>query len=740
MGRRGTLAICLLLIVMLMSTTAATASTQKTIGYASVDVKVILDGKVVLAKGLSIEGRAYVPVRAMIEGWGGTVDWDNVDKVITAYYEGCNLKFLTKTQTMTLNGARVLDKATNGPLEVDYRILKGTTYVPARVLIEGFGFDASFDANQTLVLEKNTGLDETLPLWSMVENFVPPEGAKKATEHFSGTLHFSTTAMHVTPTPEEMEPVLSGDYSHPWALWNGWGYSFDFLADQDPDGAVPLYELDATLFPGLEVQFFTTEEGDLVPVQRGIIRKPVKDRTESFWEIIIGPGKVWLENEDPVWKGWNKAAFPFSLVQSQEGEALIGLAFFYYKNEQVSKLYVQVSNDTGGGFIFWDADFNMKAWAEVDIAYTPNTIANEMDLQAAFTQEKANRLPMKPLSELGEAVSGMGGDVDHDNVLTMAMLVDDVIYYSPINTPFGEYPYPYGMRVGVWSVSKSLIPGIAALRLAQKYGTDFLETKIVDYFKEGVEFDYVSDEAKARWEMVTINHALRMTTGMGPAGYGPNWASTSLNTYQWAYSYDLADQIRYYFNQGPVPDDEVTGPGQKFYYMDQDMWIATLAMERFLKEKEGPDATILNMLVEEVFKPIGVDHFATGTSYTETGEVGFPYSAWGVLPTIDYLAKAGRLIANMGMAKDGTQILSRALIEDLYTNPEYQFGFWKTQFTNETGDTFYIPTMSGAGGNYVLCMPNGIVGIALGYNSYNFSWNDAQKQTIVEAAYNLKPF
>jgi hypothetical protein len=553
--------------------------------------------------------------------------------------------------------------------------------------------------------------------------------------------------MIVTPTPEEMEPILWGNYRYPWAMWYDWWYPFDLLAAQDPEGAVPLFELDSTLFPGLEVQFFTTHHGDLVPVQRGIIRKPVKDRTESFWEIIVGPGKVWKEGSKKKykykkdkkcnageWKGWNKAAFPFSLAQSQEGEALIGLAFFYYKGNKVSKLHFQVSNDTAGGFIFWDVDFNMTAWGKADMAYTPGTIKNERALKRAYRKEVFNRLPMKPLSKLGEAVSGIGGDVNRDNVLTIAMVVDDVIYHSPIDTPFGEYPYPRDMRVGVWSASKSLIPGMAALRLAQKYGTDFLDTKVVDYF-DSSEFDYISPEAQTRWEMVTINHALHMTTGMGPAGYDPNWAWDSTNTYLWSYSYDLADQIRYYFNQGPNPF--VSGPGEAFYYMDQDMWIAALAMERFLQEKEGPNATILNMLIEEVYKPIGVDHFATGSSYTETGEVGFPYSAWGVLPTIDYLAKAGKLIANKGKAEDGTQILSKKLIKDFFKNPDYQLAYWKTTYTNEKGKEFYIPTMSGAGGNYVFSMPNGIVGIALGYNSYNFGWTDEQKLTIVEAAYQI---
>jgi hypothetical protein len=582
---------------------------------------------------------------------------------------------------------------------------------------------------------------EEWPAWVATENFVPPEGAKRATGNFNGTLSFTTTQMNVTPTPEEMEPILWGDYSHPWELWYGWGYSaMGDLADQDPEGAVPLFDLDATLFPGLEVQFFTTKEGDLVPVQRGIIRKPVIDRTESFWEIIVGPGKAWKDNKnkDERWKGWNKAAFPFSFVQSQEGEALIGLAFFYYKGHEVSKLYFQVSNDTAGGFIFWDVDFNMSAWGEVDIAFTPNTIPNLKDLREAFKEEVANHFPMKPLSDLGEDVDGLGGDVDPNHALTMAMVVNDVIYHAPVNTPFGEYPYPDVMRVGVWSASKSLIPGIAALRLSQKYGPDFLDTYIVDYFEEGEEFDYIDDAAADRWKMVTIGHALHMTTGMGPTGSGPNWAWYSTNTYLWSYSYDLADQIRYYFNQGPNP--QVSGPGEKLTYIDQDMWIAVLAMERFLQQKEGEDATILNMLIEEVYKPIGVDHFVAGTGYTETGEVGFPFSAWGALPTIDYLAKAGRLIANKGMAEDGTQILQKELIEDFFTNPSYQLAFWKTSFTNTAGEEFYIPTMSGAGGNNVFSMPNGIVGIALGYNSYNFSWTYAQRLTFLEAANNIDPF
>lgn len=569
---------------------------------------------------------------------------------------------------------------------------------------------------------------KTYPAWVLTKYFVPPNDAKMATEKFSGTLSFSNADMNMQTTPE------GNMIKNPWAWWG----IFDFIAKQDPEGAVPLFELDANLFPGLDVDFFTADNGDLVPVERGIIRKPIKDRTTSFWELIVGPGKVWKASDNlEKWSGWNKAAFPFSLVQSQEGEAILGLGFFYYKGDQVSKLYFQISNDTGGGFIFWDNKWDVTGWGTAEMEYIAGTIIDEHILQEDYLYERAKQLPMKPLASFRSA-SGIGGDIDFGNVLTTAIVKDDVIYYSPVKTPFGEYPYLYGMRAGVWSMTKSLIPGIAALRLAEKYGPGFLYTKLVDYFKEGEEFEYIDAASKARWEMVTIEDALNMKSGMGPIDYNQNWAMESVNSYQWGYTYHLADQIRYYFNQSPNP--EVTGPGQKMAYIDQDMWAATLAMERFLQNIEGPDATILNMLSEEVYKPIGVDYFVTGTGYTESNELGFPYSGWGAIMTLDYLAKAGKLIANMGMSDGGQQILKKDLIKDFFTNAEYQLAFWKTSYKKENGKEYFIPTMSGAGGNNVYAMPNGMVGIALGYDSYDHGWSDDQRRTIVDAANKIKPF
>lgn len=496
------------------------------------------------------------------------------------------------------------------------------------------------------------------PGWTATSAFTAPEGSVPGAV-FTARLDLATTQMTVEATP--------GDkfVQFPWAWWG----LFDFLAARDPAGAASLMQLDTTLFPGLPLDIVVTEGGDVIPAEHGLIRNPVATRTASFWEMIPGPGRAWATQD-----GWSRATFPISLAQSHEGEAWLGLASFDCRGNEATPLKVQFSSVSAGGFLFWDVDFDVNAWAEVP-ATVAATSADPVALAASLAAERAARPKAAPLADLGAGFMTARALLDPKGTLALAVLMDGTLYMDPVETPFGQHPYPRDMRVGVWSTTKSLIPGLAAMRLAQKYGPGFLDTPLVGYFTDGAEFAYPDDAARARWQGVTVRHALNMMTGMGAAGYDQNWAADNLNTYQWSYSYDLADQIRHYFNVGPNP--EVAGPGEKMAYIDQDMWIATLAMERFLQSKEGDGATILGMLMAEVYDPIGAAHFAAGTGYTHSGAPGFPLSAWGALPTIDILAKAGALVANGGKGPDGTQILHPDLVAGLFSKPDYGLAFWR---------------------------------------------------------------
>ena len=571
--------------------------------------------------------------------------------------------------------------------------------------------------------DKSASSVSAAPEWTQTSFFTPSATDRRPTEPFRGRLSFETTKLEIDVTPADKF------VQNPWAWWG----LFDFLKEQDPAGAAKIFDLDAQLFPGLDIEFFTSSDNRLVPVQRDIIRKPIVDRTNSFWEIIASPGRVWAASQvDGEYASWNKAAFPFSLVQSQEGEAWIGLASFYYKDGKVSNTKVQLSSDSAGGFIFWDPDFDVNAWGEIPTVQTSTTIENESSLQNAYVVERANRLPTKPLADLGsQAVVDAVAALDPISTLSAAIMYNGTLYMDPVKTPFGVYPYPQDMRVGVWSATKSLVPGLAALRLAEKYGADFLDTKIVDYFKAGEEFDYVDAASEARWKQVTLRNALQMSTGMGATDYNTNWASDNLNTYKWGYSYKIEDMIRYYFNVTPNP--EVTGPGQKFAYIDQDMWIASMVMDRFIKQKQGPDASLIKFLRTEVYKPIGVDHFALGTNYTDSGELGYTYGGWGALPTIDILAKAGRLVASGGITPNGRQILSKELLSTYPSSGDYQLAFWKQNLTID-GIEIHVPYMSGAGGNKIYALPNGMSVVVLGRDNYNGGPTDEQTAELVTAA------
>lgn len=554
------------------------------------------------------------------------------------------------------------------------------------------------------------------PDWTATSFFTAPDRAVPGAR-FSGRLSLATTNMHLDATPAEQFVRF------PWA---GAGV-FDFLAAADPAGAAPLMQLDTTLFPGLALDLVITDVGDVIPLERGVIRNPVANRTASFWEMIAGPGRAWA-----IGNGWSRAGFPISLVQSYEGEAWLGLACFDYRGRETSPLRVQFSSVSGGGFLFWDADCDVSAWAEVPFSVT--SLAVDMDVVAeTFAAERASLPKTAPLAGLGQGFARARSLLDPKGTLALAVLMDDTLYLDPVETPFGPHPYPRDMRVGVWSATKSLIPGMAAMRLARKHGTAFLDTPLVSYFAEGDELTYRNDAARARWQGVTIRHALTMTTGMGATGYEANWAKDNPNTYQWAYSYDLADQVRHYFNVDPNP--AVSGPGEKMVYIDQDSWIGTLAMERFLQSKEGDGTSILGMLKAEVYDPIGAHHFASGTGYTATGAPGLPLSAWGAFPTIDILAKAGTLVANGGKARDGSQILHPALVASLFAGPDYGLTFRR----HDTGAAF-VPYMGGAGGNDVLALPNGMVIVVLGRDSFNHDVSDDAHAALIAAARDLKPF
>jgi len=84
-------------------------------------------------------GRALIPIRAVVEAMGGTVGWDAVAKTVVLTHGNDIIKLTIGSDTAYINEtAQTLDTA---PI-----IIKDVTMLPIRFVAESFGFKVDWDA------------------------------------------------------------------------------------------------------------------------------------------------------------------------------------------------------------------------------------------------------------------------------------------------------------------------------------------------------------------------------------------------------------------------------------------------------------------------------------------------------------------------------------------------------------------------------------------------------------------
>jgi hypothetical protein len=179
------------------------------------------------------------------------------------------------------------------------------------------------------------------------------------------------------------------------------------------------------------------------------------------------------------------------------------------------------------------------------------------------------------------------------------------------------------------------------------------------------------------------------------------------------------EKLEVAFSYGQYP----WGPGQVLRYNSTHTFVLAAAMDRFLKRQVGPRAHLWDMVVAEVFRPIGIVHAPMRHTEEAHGERGIPHLLHGLYPTVDDLVKLTALLQHGGQHQGRQLLHAGKLAEALYqTNArglptawENQFGegryhhsFWSMPYRTATGCSFQIPFMSGVGGNSVVLLPNGI--------------------------------
>jgi hypothetical protein len=479
----------------------------------------------------------------------------------------------------------------------------------------------------------------------------------------------------------------------------------------------PNPEPEVSHMPEFDFEYVQDDNGNFIPVQRGLI---ITDH--PYWNYILEPGRVWQEESD---QDYSRASFPFALVWKGSNATLNGTMIFLFNDENISKVWYQVTQETSTGF---SADM----WGLLDGVYHPGQVTDPAQVKAAFVQELANRFPTKSIEQLGVDYPGVdvtafGRGVSSLGMTWYGLVINGVNYVGSCRSRYGIYPYCDYMRAPSYSTSKSAFVSVALMRLAMKYDPGLPDLLIKDYVPE-------TESSSSDWSRVTFDHTLDMATG--------NYRSAGrmVDEEQWDNPFWTSD---YY-------DDIITAafawphgasPGTRWVYRTSDTFIITRALQNYLAARQGPDADIFEFVVEEVYIPLKMEPGAFTILRTKDDNwQGQPYGGLGMWWIPDDLAKIGNFLnVDDGMIND-VQILHPVVLSaalqrdpgdrgvDRDGSGKYNNAFWADVY--ETGFTcqVWVPYMVGYSGIVVALFPNGATYYYASDNR-DFAWDSALRET-----------
>ena len=451
------------------------------------------------------------------------------------------------------------------------------------------------------------------------------------------------------------------------------------------------------VFPKLEIDFIS-HEGALIPLVKH--RISTRHESESYWDVIVGTGKVWQEEEDGE---WSRASFPLTLTDRWIGTARNCVATFVFKSDAVSHVCLQSSQET--------ADIDDKGIANINgmlqVRFQAQKFEDARQTVERHQQHEARRLRVRPLSEI-DAKNKVADYFEKTKVTNAptslgAVLLDNKLYLHPPKTRHGVYPYPDEMRHGLYSVTKSMAGALALMYFEKRYEGSVFDAHIADYVPALADHE--------GWREVTFSDALNMATGTD----GGEDAARLLNPLI------LAETAEEAINNIAQLGDLPALPGEKFHYASTNLFVLSYALQRYVEEQEGVEVNYWDMVQEHVLVPIGADYFTVLHTMEADENNAIPILGYGALPTVDEAAKIAALFANDGR-QDGKQILNENRVKEAFgkanwegisTNNDYRGSNYRHSFWSKAIKTGKCKTtatyMLGFGENYVVFLPSGAV-------------------------------
>ncbi len=499
--------------------------------------------------------------------------------------------------------------------------------------------------------------------------FAPPADAKPPSHQFEGRLSLSGKPSTRTLVADK-----------------------DFLRDVDIRVA--------RTFPQ-DFDFEFVQHGDaLIPIRRGTI--PGK---HAWWEFVLEPGKVWDEAED---NGYSRAAIPFSLVQKNANCTHNGVLMILFRDDGVlANAAVQISSETCQYLQF-------ELWGSLKTHYTPRSVADKAEIVSRYESEVASRISTRPLSALA-AMDGIDVDKlaigDASGSTRHGVVWQGVHYVSACATRHGDYPYCDVLDVPSFSVAKSVVAGIALMRM-QKLDPGIKDRKVSDVV-------LASGCRSEGWHDVSLVDLLDMASGhyTNPAYMVDEDSADVVGFFR-----PVENNYKLAFACEAYPRKQA--PEKRWVYHTADTYLLGVALQTLLRQQPGQEQKdVFNDVVDaEIYAPLKLSPTArvTRRSYDSAAQ---PFFGWGLTLHADDIAKLARFL-NVDRGRiNGKPMLDQSMLDAAMQRDSehsglqvahldryrYQHGFWARNLQKELGcdKPTWVPFMSGFGGINVAMFQNG---------------------------------
>lgn len=473
------------------------------------------------------------------------------------------------------------------------------------------------------------------------------------------------------------------------------------IADSDYLGASQISA--SRSFP-TDFDYAFVQEGDtLLPVRRGSIAT-----THPYWNLVLEPGRVWNEPGD---HGFSRAALPFALLQKDMNCTHNGVLSFVFRSDgEISRVALQVSSETCNYL-------QLDMWGLLQATYVPATVAARDTLLAAHREHLAARLPVRPIAQLATDYPGMNPaalELGDTRARTAYGFVDNGIHYvSGCPTRHGEYPFCEVLDIPSYSIAKTIVAALAAMRMEQLYpGT--MQQKVARH---------APDPAcrGTDWADVNFGNLLDMSTGhYDSASYTAD--EDDVKVQKFFHAPGAAGKAHFSCAAYPRKAD----PGTRWVYHSSDTYLLGMVLNDYLRAQPGRAGQDIfrDVLVKDIYAPLALSATAQSTMRTDD-PAAQPLFGYGLTLHRDDFARLATFIGNMRGEIAGRQLLdpdmlraatqqdaqARGLPVASLPHFRYQHGFWARDVQPLLGCAHptWVPFMSGYGGLSVVLFPNGSV-------------------------------